>query len=125
MPINTSFIPACMALVAAQTIEAHRHSDGPLPTLVAWMMANSPVPVSVATDFYSVVVLPGREITVHTHPEAVLLYYPAPQGIPVITEGVAYCPEAGELVYMAPNVPHSVPVNTSGLPRVTIAVKVA
>jgi quercetin dioxygenase-like cupin family protein len=68
------------------------------------------------------VVVRGRDsLAEHSHPEHTVLYYIEPSG-PIVIDGKPYQPKQGEILYLKPNVPHSVPSVTE--PRYSIAMLV-
>lgn len=60
----------------------------------------------------------------HYHPEHTVLYYVEPLDVPIVVEGVPYQPVAGDVVYLPPNVRHSVPRNQRSETRISIAMLV-
>jgi quercetin dioxygenase-like cupin family protein len=80
------------------------------------------------TNMYCVGTYDGKEITRHDHPEDVILFYPKPEGVPVIMEDedgneTATYPEPGDVVFVPKGVWHRVPPNNTGKLRVSIALK--
>lgn len=79
------------------------------------------------TDYVKAIMVVVREkdsIPEHFHPEHTILFYVEPAGVPIVIEGKPYLPEAGECVYLPPNVRHSVPSNPSESERISIAMLV-
>jgi quercetin dioxygenase-like cupin family protein len=72
---------------------------------------------------YAVVAPPGKAITVHDHPEDVVLFYPQPD-CTVFVEGKEIKPEQGEMLLIPQGAEHWVPENTTEADRVSIAIKV-
>lgn len=85
------------------------------------------------TNMYAVVAPDGKEITRHCHDEDVILFYPRPEGTPVILEidGTvdqpgeehSITPGRGGVVFVPKGVWHRVPKHTGERPRVSIALK--
>lgn len=72
---------------------------------------------------YVVVVPPGKNISEHSHPEDVVLFYPEDTDTPVYVDGEPHWPQAGEILLIPKHVIHWVPVNETGRDRVSVAVK--
>lgn len=76
------------------------------------------------THAYCVVAQPGKEITLHDHPEDVVLFYPQP-GCTVIVDGEEINPDQGQMLLIPKKTLHRVPKNEWPYPRVSIAAKVS
>lgn len=100
-----------------------RRIDGP-PEFIKEFRSFCPKPGDDYQKCIMVRVHPGDHIGDHTHPEHALLWYVEPAGVPVIVGGVAVLPEPGQVLYIPPNVRHSVPKNNGKLSRVSIAMLV-
>ena len=88
--------------------------------LLEWIRAQAPVPGKDWDAAILVAVRPGEEIPTHTHLEHTLVYYADPLGVPIIVNGNPFYPQAGDVVYLPPQTPHSVPRNTGDRVRVSI-----
>ncbi len=60
----------------------------------------------------------------HFHPEHTVLFYVEPLNVPIIVEGQPFQPSPGDVVYLPPNVRHSVPRNLGNATRISIAMLV-
>lgn len=91
---------------------------------LAALRAFCPKPGADYQKAICVVVTRSDSVPEHVHPEHTVLYYVEPLDVPIIVEGVPYQPSPGEVVYLPPNVPHSVPVNNGTGRRISIAMLV-
>ena len=121
-----SFINDALKFGRSQEKEARLLSYNEAPELFDEMRAAIPVEGEEIFQIFSVVVHPGRQIKEHEHTEWVALFYPEPAETPLCVKGGEWglLMRPGELVVIAPGVPHAVPRNESGRPRQSIAMKV-
>ena len=85
------------------------------------MRAMVPKPGDDYLQFLEVIFMPGEGIDWHDHVQHVVLYYHDPAGIPIIDKDGEHLPEPGDMIYIPPGEFHEVPVNSSGRPRVSVA----
>lgn len=71
-----------------------------------------------------VVVKRADSVPEHFHPEHTVLFYVEPLNVPIIVEGQPFQPSPGDVVYLPPNVRHSVPRNLGNETRISIAMLV-
>lgn len=79
-------------------------------------------------NMYCVVAPKGKDIGRHDHPEDVILFYPQPEGTPVIIEDARgeeqeILPECGDVLFIPKRTFHRVPPHQGERPRVSIALK--
>jgi quercetin dioxygenase-like cupin family protein len=87
-----------------------------------------PVPGHSWVKDIDVLIEPGQKNhqgqTEHAHPEWTAVFYVNPADIPIVVDGEIITPEAGDLIIMAPDLPHYVANNTSDEIRLSFAMLV-
>ena len=82
-----------------------------------------PVPGNKWDKFMTVLLQTGQQIPHHHHKRHTILFYPE-DADPAIINGNLIHPQAGEIIYLEPGIPHSVPVVRVG-PRLSVAMLVS
>ena len=118
-------IETALALAKGQKSQSRVLKPDEAPLLMAAMRSKCPLPGPSYKEAYVVVIPPGTESTLHEHDEYVVMFYAEPANTPIIVEGNAFMPKAGDFYVLPPNKKHEVPINASDTIRVSIAMKVA
>lgn len=118
-------IETALALAEGQKSQSRLIEPDEAPLLMAAMRSKCPLPGPQYRSAHVVVIPPGERSTEHAHEEYVVMFYAEPADTPIIVEGVAYLPKAGDFYVLPPNKKHEVPINASDTIRVSIAMKVA
>ena len=74
-------------------------------------------------DPMPVILQPGKTVGLHQHPEWTLIYFIDAEDTPLLVEDLLIWPANNTAILLQPGTPHSVTINTTDRPRLSLALR--